>query len=48
MKLETYHNKLKTKMDKYAHLVYKVTRSFPREELFGIKWYASLLMYKKL
>jgi len=23
-------------MDNYAHLMYKVTRSFPREELFGV------------
>ena len=36
MKLETYHEKLKSKMDKYVHLMYKVTRNFPKEELFGV------------
>ncbi len=34
--METYHDKLKLKMDSYAHLVYKVTRSFPKEELYGV------------
>jgi len=27
---------LRKKMDEYAHYCYKITRSFPREELFGI------------
>ncbi|OGM90740.1 hypothetical protein A2999_00695 [Candidatus Wolfebacteria bacterium RIFCSPLOWO2_01_FULL_38_11] len=36
MKPETYHEKLKKKMDEYAHLVYSLTRNFPREELYGI------------
>lgn len=36
MKQETYHNKLKTKMDKYVHLIYRLTRKFPKEELYGI------------
>ena len=26
---------LKKKMDEYAHLVYKITKNFPKEELFG-------------
>ena len=30
-----FHDELKSKMDEYAHLVYKVTRGFPREELYG-------------
>ena len=34
--METYHEKLKIKMDKYVHLVYRATRSFPREELYGV------------
>lgn len=34
--METYHEKLKVKMDRYAHLVYKVTRHFPKEELYGV------------
>ena len=36
MKPETYHEKLKKKMDNFVHLVYKVTKDFPKEELFGI------------
>ena len=36
MKPETYHEKLKNKMDEFVHLIYKVTKSFPKEELFGI------------
>lgn len=28
--------KLKQKMDSYAHLVYKISRKFPKEELYGI------------
>lgn len=32
----TYHEKLKIKMDYYAHQVYRVTRDFPREEIYGI------------
>lgn len=35
MKLETYHEKLKSKMDEFAHLVYKITRNFPKEEIYG-------------
>ena len=31
-----YHEKLKIKMDSFTHLVYGVTRSFPREEIYGI------------
>ena len=36
MKPETYHEKLKSKMDNFVHLVYKVTKSFPKEETFGV------------
>jgi len=36
MKLETYHEKLKNKMDQYVHLIYKLTRNFPKEELYGV------------
>lgn len=36
MKLETYQEKLKGRIDKFVHLVYKTTKSFPKEELFGI------------
>lgn len=36
MKPETYHEKLKKKIDGYVHLVYKINKKFPEEELFGI------------
>lgn len=31
-----FHDNLKEKIDSYAHLVYRITRNFPREELYGI------------
>jgi len=36
MKHETFHESLKNKMDSYAHLIYRLTRNFPRDELFGV------------
>lgn len=30
-----FHEKLKQKMNDYVHLVYKITRFFPREEVYG-------------
>lgn len=27
---------LKIKMDNYAHLVYEITKKFPREEMYGV------------
>lgn len=36
MKSETYHEQLKEKIDKLIHLVYKVTKNFPKEEIYGI------------
>jgi four helix bundle protein len=30
-----FHDELKSKMDIYVHLVYKLTRGFPREEIYG-------------
>jgi four helix bundle protein len=33
---EKYHDKLKRLMDKYAFLSYKVTKKFPKEEIYGI------------
>jgi four helix bundle protein len=35
MKTETFHEKLKEKMDTYVHLVYMVTKNFPKDELYG-------------
>lgn len=36
MKTETYHEKLKRIMDEYVHLVYRITRAFPKEEIYGV------------
>ena len=36
MKHETFHEKLRNKMDEYAHLVYSLTKNFPKEELYGV------------
>lgn len=33
---KSFHGELRLKMDEFAHLVYKITRDFPREELYGI------------
>ena len=32
---ETFHQELKRLMNEYAHTVYKVSRTFPKEELYG-------------
>ncbi|XOB41953.1 MAG: four helix bundle protein [Candidatus Nealsonbacteria bacterium] len=34
--MNRFNEELKIKMDDYAHFVYKITKSFPREELYGI------------
>lgn len=31
-----FHDELKFKMDEYVHLVYRVTKRFPKEELYGV------------
>ena len=31
-----FHKDLKSKMDEFAHLVYKITKKFPKDEQFGI------------
>lgn len=33
---ENYFEKLKKLMDEYAHLVYRISKSFPKDELYGI------------
>jgi four helix bundle protein len=33
---EDYHVKLKRIMDEYTHKVYKLTKKFPKEELYGV------------
>ena len=32
----TFHEKLRRLMDEYAHFVYKITKKFPKEEIYGI------------
>jgi four helix bundle protein len=34
-KQNNYHKELKILMDSYVHLVYKVSRNFPKEEQYG-------------
>jgi len=34
--MNDFHERLKKKMDEYAHLVYKITKKFPKEELYGV------------
>lgn len=36
MKEENFHDKLKAIIDEYIHLVYRLTREFPKEELYGV------------
>lgn len=36
MQQNTFHEELRHKIDAYVHLVYTLTRSFPREELYGV------------
>lgn len=31
-----FQEKLKKKMDEFAHFVYRITRKFPKEELYGM------------
>ena len=31
-----FHDDLKLKMDSCVHLVYKITKNFPRDELYGV------------
>lgn len=35
METNSFKEKLKQKMDEYVHFVYRVTRYFPKEELYG-------------
>ena len=36
MDTNNYFENLKSKMDKYAHDVYGITKNFPKEEIYGI------------
>jgi len=31
-----YKDKLKKKMDNYVHFVYKITKNFPKDEIYGV------------
>lgn len=33
--MANFHEDLKSKMDEFAHLVYGLTRKFPKEEIYG-------------
>jgi four helix bundle protein len=33
---ETHHQKLNDLIDEYAHFIYKLTRTFPRDEFCGV------------
>lgn len=35
-KKDQFHDILKMKMDGYVHLTYKLTKKFPKDELFGV------------
>ena len=36
METGTFYEILKSKMDTYAHFIYRITRSFPRDEQYGL------------
>ncbi len=33
---QRFHDNLKIKMDEFVHLVYKITKDFPRDEIYGV------------
>ncbi|HPN15341.1 MAG TPA: four helix bundle protein [bacterium] len=33
----TFHETLQKKMDDYVHLIYKITRNFPKDEVYGAR-----------
>jgi len=36
MRGENFFEHLKKKMDEYVHLIYRITKEFPKEELYGV------------
>lgn len=36
MKNKEFYNIVRSKGDEYAHLIYSLTKNFPREELYGL------------
>ena|SRR3989339_300717 len=35
MKSIEFRNKLRSKMDEYVHFIYKISRQFPKDEIYG-------------
>ena len=35
MEEDRFHDTLKERMDEFVHLIYKITKNFPKEELYG-------------
>ena len=33
---QQFHDNLKIKMDKFVHLIYKITKDFPKDEMYGV------------
>lgn len=33
---QSFDSKIRVKMDRYVHAVYKATKEFPRDEIFGV------------
>jgi len=33
---QKFHDNLKIKMDEFVHLVYKITKDFPKDEIYGV------------
>ena len=33
---DSFFEQLKNKMDEYVHLIYRITKNFPKEELYGV------------
>jgi len=36
MNENNFYYKLKKKMDEFVHFIYKITKDFPKEELYGV------------
>ena len=34
--MEKFHDKLKAKIDEYVHFIYRISRNFPKDELYGV------------
>ncbi|PIR73648.1 MAG: four helix bundle protein [Candidatus Moranbacteria bacterium CG10_big_fil_rev_8_21_14_0_10_35_21] len=34
--MNTFHDNLRTTMDRYVHFVYRITKKFPKDELYGV------------